>query len=142
MNKEIQAVEANQTWLVTLLPPGKVPVGCKWIYKVKYHANGSIERYKAKLVAKGYTQTEGEDFHDTYSPVAKMSTVRTLLAIAAIKNWHLHQLDVNNAFLHGYLPEDVYMTLPLGYNSQGDSTLVCKLQKSLYGLKHASRQWF
>ncbi|RVW24419.1 Retrovirus-related Pol polyprotein from transposon RE2 [Vitis vinifera] len=113
MTDEIKALEHNKTWDLAILPPNKTAIGCKWVYRVKFKADGSVERYKARLVAKGYTQQEGLDFFDTYSPVAKMTTVRVLLAIAAAKQWYLHQLDVNNAFLHGDLNEEVYMQLPL-----------------------------
>ncbi|XP_019190647.1 PREDICTED: uncharacterized protein LOC109185128 [Ipomoea nil] len=140
MEAEINALNQNKTWILTELPAGKTPIGCRWVYKVKHRADGSIERYKARLVAKGYTQQLGVDYIETFSPVARMTTIKTFLAMAAIKGWNIQQLDINNAFLHGDLEEEVYMVLPPGFKN-GKPNQVCKLMRSLYGLKQASRQW-
>lgn len=139
MQHEIDVLEGNKTWELVPLPAGKKTIGSKWVHKIKYKANGEIDKYKARLVAKGYTQREGLDYHETFSPVAKMVTVRTIISVAASKNWFLYQMDVNNAFLQGDLYEEVYMNFPQGFHRQGEYR-VCKLLKSLYGLKQASRQ--
>lgn len=97
MQSELNALTQNHTWDLVPLPPGKRLVGCKWVFKLKLKADGSLERHKARLVAKGFTQEHGIDFHETFSPVVKMTTIRCIIALAASKHWHLHQLDVNNA---------------------------------------------
>jgi len=141
MKSEIQALEKNGTWTITHLPPGKKTLGCKWVYKVKHKSDGTVERYKARLVILGNRQVEGVDYNETFAPVAKMVTVQTILAVAAVKNWELHQMDVHNAFLHGDLQEEVFMKPPPGFHTTRPG-IVCKLHKSLYGLKQAPRCWF
>lgn len=141
MTKELNALETNNTWRIVPPPSNKKVVGCKWVFRVKYLSDGSLDKFKARLVAKGYTQIEGQDYHNTFSPVAKMATVRTVLALATVKNWDIHQLDINNAFLHGELSEEVYMELPQGHPLHG-SGMVCRLIKSIYGLRQVSRVWF
>ncbi|PNX60707.1 chloroplastic group IIA intron splicing facilitator CRS1 chloroplastic-like, partial [Trifolium pratense] len=141
MQQEIQALESNGTWTFEPLPPGKKAIGCKWVYKIKYHSDGSVERFKARLVILGNNQIEGLDYNETFAPVAKMVTVRMFLAVAVAKQWELHQMDVHNAFLHGDLEEEVYMKLPPGFHSSTPGH-VCRLRKSLYGLRQAPRCWF
>lgn len=154
MNSELSALEKNNTWILTKLPPEKKAIGSKWVFKTKYNADGTIERKKARLVILGCNQTYGVDFSETYAPVAKLTTVRTLLAVAAKTGWETIHMDVTNAFLYGELDEIVYMKLPMGYThegsrivvnqtaTKGDLTLVYQLKKSLYGLRQAPRQWF
>ena len=141
MRREIEALEANNTWDLTTLPPRKNVIDSKWVYKIMFKPNGEVERYKARIVARGFTQKEGEDFHETFAPVAKLVTLRTLLTIAVNNEWIIQQLDVNNAFLHGDLSEEIYMKVPQGFAKENDQR-VCKLKRSIYGLKQASRNWF
>lgn len=142
MQAELEALTANKNWTLVDLPPGITPIGNKWVYKIKRKSDDTIERYKTSLVAKVYnTQTEGVDYFDTFSPVAKLTTICTVLALTSIQKWHVHQLDVNNAFLHGDLHEDVYMVIPQGTTGVG-TIKVCKLLKSLYGQKQACRKWY
>ncbi|GKU87876.1 hypothetical protein SLEP1_g2207 [Rubroshorea leprosula] len=131
MRKEITALEQNGTWTLEQLPAGKKVIDFKWVYKIKYKPDGTVERYKARLVAKGFTQVEGLDYHETYAPVAKLVTIRLLLAIAAIKHWELHQLDVKNAFLQGDLHEEVYMKIPQGF-TWNDTARIQALKQYLH----------
>uniref|UniRef100_A0A2N9HDI4 Reverse transcriptase Ty1/copia-type domain-containing protein n=1 Tax=Fagus sylvatica TaxID=28930 RepID=A0A2N9HDI4_FAGSY len=142
INEEFSALQRQKTWSLIPLPPGKNVVGCKWVFKLKRNSDGTISRYKARLVAKGFHQQYGIDFAETFSPVVKPPTVRLILALAVTYNWPLRQLDVQNAFLHGILKEEVYMQQPTGYVDSTHPTHVCKLQKSIYGLKQAPRAWF
>ena len=126
MRKEIQALEDNETWTVEDLPPGKKAIRSKWVYKIKYNSDGSIERCKARLVILGNKQVEGIDYNKTFALTTKMVTVRRFLAVAAAKGWKLHQMDVHNAFLHGELEEEVYMQMLPGFASP-TSSKVCRL---------------
>nr|AAD19784.1 putative retroelement pol polyprotein [Arabidopsis thaliana] len=141
MFTEVDALEINKTWDIVDLPPGKVAIGSQWVFKTKYNSDGTVERYKARLVVQGNKQVEGEDYKETFAPVVRMTTVRTLLRNVAANQWEVYQMDVHNAFLHGDLEEEVYMKLPPGFrHSHPDK--VCRLRKSLYGLKQAPRCWF
>jgi len=140
MTDELQALAKTHTWDVVDLPSGKTPISCKWVYKIKTKSDGSIERYKARLVARGFTQEYGIDYEETFAPVARLTSVRSLIAVAAARSWPLNQMDVKNAFLNGDLTEEVYMHPPLGSSIQ--SPKVCRLRRALYGLKQAPRAWF
>ena len=125
------------TWDLVLPSPECKPVGCKWVFRVKRHADGSVDRFKARLVAKGYHQRPGIDYFETFSPVIKPATIRTVLFITVMLGWSLRQLDVNNAFLHGKLTESVFMSQPPGFKDQSKPNHVCRLNKAIYGLKQA-----
>uniref|UniRef100_A0A2N9H674 Reverse transcriptase Ty1/copia-type domain-containing protein n=1 Tax=Fagus sylvatica TaxID=28930 RepID=A0A2N9H674_FAGSY len=140
MADELDALHKTHTWDMTTLPPGKSAIGCKWVYKIKTRADGSVERYKAHLVAKGFTQEYGIDYEETFAPVARLTSVRSLLAVAAVRHWPLFQMDVKNAFLNGDLLEEVYMQPPPGYPDSQNQ--VCRLRRAFYGLKQALRAWF
>jgi len=141
MVDEMATLEKNNTWDLVFLPRGKKTVGCKWVFTIKYKDDGTMERYKALLVAKGYTQSYGVDYQETFAPVGKLNTVRILLPLAANQNWPLLQFDVKNAFLHRKISKEIYMNSPPGMtNSIGMK--IWKLKKALYGLKQSLRAWF
>ena len=141
INDEVESILQNHTWELVDLPPGSKPLGYKWIFKKKMKADGSIDKYKARLVIKGYNQNEGFDYFDTYSPVTRISSIRMLIAIAAIHNLEIHQMDVKTTFLNGDLDEEIYMEQSEGFIVPGQEKKVCLLVKSLYGLKQATKQW-
>ena len=141
MEEEMESLRKNSTWTLVPLPKGRKAVTCKWVLKIKYDQHGEVDRYKSRLVARGFTQKEGIDYDETFAPVAKFTSIRALLALAAERDMDLQQMDVKTAFLNGELEEEVYMTQPEGFIEVGKEHLVCKLQKSLYGLKQAPRAW-
>lgn len=143
MEEEMQSLHKNKTWEVVPLPVGKSAIGCKWVYKRKEdHTKSCGTRYKARLVAKGFAQKEGVDYNEIFSPVVKHTSIRVLLSLVAHGDLELEQLDVKTAFLHGDLDEEIYMYQPEGYKVEGKESQVCRLRKSLYGLKQSPRQWY
>jgi histone deacetylase 1/2 len=141
MESEYSALMKNETWSLVPLPAHRKPVGCKWVFRIKENPDGSINKYKARLVAKGFSQEPGFDYKETFSPVVKPVTNRIILTLALSFQWDIQQIDINYAFLNGYLQEEVYMSQPPGF-VHSDSSLVCKLHKALYGLKQAPRAWY
>ena len=135
MNEGFNALLQNKTWTIVPRPSHSKPMGCKWIYRIKHNPNSSIEYYKARLLAKGFNQQEGIDYHETFSPVVKIVTIRLLITLAITQHWHIHQLDISNAFLHGDLQETIYKKQPLGFQTPHFPNYICSIHKSLYGLK-------
>jgi hypothetical protein len=142
MQAECMALMKNKTW--HLVPPHKGTniIDCKWVYKVKRKQDGSLDRYKVRLVAKRFKQRYGIDYEDTFSPVVKATTIRVILSIGVSRGWSMRQLDIQNFFLHGMLKEEVYMKPPPSYEDQVHPNYICKLDKALYGLKQAPRAWY
>ena len=141
MESELSSLRENEAWELVKLPEGKHMVGSKWVYKIKTGADGSVQRYKARLVAQGFTQKYGTDFDETFCPVVRLESLRMLIAKSVQQDLHLHQLDVTTAFLNGTLSEEVYMEQPKGFVCQGKEEFICKLKKSIYGLKQAPCCW-
>ena len=138
----MQALDDNDTWNLVPLHIGKKAIGCRWVYAVKFNLDGFVARLKARLVSKGYAQTYGVDYSDTFSLVAKLTSVRLFISLAASYGWDLHKLDIRNVFPHRDLQEEVYKEQPSRFVAQGEIGRVCHLQKSLYGLKQSPRAWF
>jgi histone deacetylase 1/2 len=141
MELEFNALLRNKTWHLVPPRPGLNVIDSKWVFKIKRHSDGYIERYKARLVAKGFKQRYGLDYEDTFSPVVKPTTIRLLLSLAVTNGWHLRQLDVQNAFLHGVLEEEVYMRQPPGFVDSSQPYHLCRMVIAMYGLKQAPRAW-
>ena len=142
MEAEYHALMRNQTW--TLVPSFSNfrIVDNKWVFKIKRNPDGSIQRHKARFVEKGFQQRPGIDFQETFSPVIKPSTVKVVLSVAVSRHWDVRQIDVNNAFLNGILTEEVFMKQPEGFVDPAQLSAVCKLNRSLYGLRQAPRAWY
>ena len=141
MDEEMQSIDDNRTWELTELPPGHRAIGLKWVYKLKKDAHGAVVKRKARLVAKGYVQVQGVDFEDVFAPVARMDSVRVLIALAAHQAWPVHHMDVKSTFLNGDLLEEVYVVQPPGYAVPGKEEKVLRLRKALYRLRQAPRAW-
>ncbi|KAG9450495.1 hypothetical protein H6P81_010460 [Aristolochia fimbriata] len=141
MDEEIEAIKKNDTWELTTLPAGHKAIGVKWVYKTKTNQEGKVEKHKARLVAKGYKQKFGVDYEEVFAPVARIDTIRLLIALAAQNRWKIYQMDVKSAFLNGYLEEEVYVEQPPGYEKKGEEEKLYRLKKALYGLKQAPRAW-
>ncbi len=142
MREEMKSIEENRTWKLVERPNDKNVVSCKWVFKIKKDKEGKVERYKARLVARGFTQELGFDYEETFAPVAKFDSIRFLIALANEKDWEIEQMDVNTAFLYGEIDKEIFMEQPDGFQEGKEKDLVCKLEKGLYGLKQAGRLWY
>jgi hypothetical protein len=142
MDEEYKALMRNNTWHIVPSHRASNIVDRKWVYKIKRKQDGSVDRYKAQLVAKRFKHRHGIDYSDTFSPVVKPTTIHLVISLTVSRGWSLQQLDVHNTFLHGVLEEDVFMRQPLGYVDTSKSDYMCKLDKALYGLKQAPRAWY
>ena len=141
MQEEYSSIMKNDVCEVVSRPEGKSVVTSKWLYKVNHVADGSIEKFKAKFVARGFSQVEGVDYEETFAPVARYTSIRSIISIAAEMGWKIHQMDVKTAFLNGFIQEEVYIEQPQGFEVHGKESHVCRLKKALYGLKQAPRDW-
>ena len=141
MKSEYGSIMKNNTQDLVDRPPMRKVIGTKWVYKTKYKSDGTLDKYKAQLVVKGFTQVHGFDYQDTFAPIARLTTIRSVLALAAQESWPVFQMDVKSTFLNGDLKEEVYVEQPLGFVILGSEGKVCKLKKALYKLKQAPCAW-
>ena len=141
MVEEYDSIIKNHVWEIVPRPQGKKVVGSRWIYKVKHAADGSVEKYKARFVAKGFSQKEDIDYEETFAPFSRYSSIRTIISLAVEMGWHVHQMDVKTTFLKRVIEEEVYTEQPKGFDVENMETHVCRLHKALYGLKQAPRAW-
>ena len=138
----MRSMNTNSVWDLETISKGAKRVGCKWVYKTKYDSKGNVERFKGWLVLKVFMQREGIDYNETFSPVSCKVSFRIIMALVAYYDWKLHQMDVKTAFLNGDLEENIYMAQPKGFVMEGKERMGCRLKKSIYGIKQASRQWY
>ena len=141
MEREMESLRSNKVWELVEPPPNRRVIGSKWVFKRKVDADGVVERYKTRLVAQGCTQKFGLDYEETFSPIVRFESIRSVIALGAQHKLQLHQMDVSTAFLHGELTEEVYMKQPQGFIEQGNKYLVCRLNHSIYDLKQSPRCW-
>jgi len=142
MKDEMKSMQDNDVWDLVKLPKSVKPIGCKWIFKTKRDSKGNVKRYKARLVAKGFSQKKGIDYKETFSPVSSKDSFRTIMTLVAHYDLELHQMDVKTAFLNGDIEETIYMMQPENFVLGDSKSMVCKLNKFIYGLKQVSRQWY
>jgi hypothetical protein len=139
MTEEYQSIINNDVWEIVPRPKSKDVVSSKWQFKIKHATDGSIEKYKARFIARGFSQKEGIDYEETFAPIAKYTSIRTIIALTAKMKWNLHQMEVKTAFLNGVIEEEVYIEKPQWFEVEDRKSHVCKLKKALYGLKQAPR---
>ena len=142
MMDEYHSIMKNDVWEIVPIPEGKSMVTSRWLYKLKHAADGSVEKYKARFVARGFSQVEGIDYDETFVSVAQYTFIKALISIAAEMGWKIHQMDVKTAFLNGIIQEEIYVEQPQGFEIHERESHVCRLKKSLYGLKQAPRAWY
>jgi hypothetical protein len=142
MVEEYTSIMRNDVWDIVSRPEGKSVVSSRWLYKIKHVAYGSIEKFKVRFVARGFSQKEGVDYEETFSPVTRYASIQVVISIASVMRWRIHQMDVKTTFLNGIIEEEVYIEKPQGFEVHGRESHVCRLKKSLYRLKQAPRAWY